>query len=257
MSNPRVLIVEDEAITAMELTRRLKSWGYDVVGDVFSGEQALEMVRKCSIDLIIMDVYLNGPMDGVDAAKEILKTIEMPIVFLTAHGNIDSRLDGKSTHPFYYIIKPFRETELKFALDTAIGNHKLINELKSSKKFFEEVTSNIPGIIYQNHIQNNWHTDFINPDCLEKITGYTVDELKSNGISTIGNIILKEDRKMVLREISDSIATGESFQLTYHIQDKEGNIKIVMDTGKPVYNQSGDVRTIEGVIFESKKSCKI
>lgn len=251
MSNPRVLIVEDEAITAMELTRRLKSWGYDVVGDVFSGEQALEMVRKCSVDLIIMDVYLNGPMDGVDAAKEVLKITEIPIVFLTAHGNIDSRLDGRSTHPFYYIIKPFRETELKFALDTAIGNHKLINKLKARETYFNELTNNIPGIIYQNHVQHKWHTDFINKDLLEEITGYNIEELTSNGICTIGHIILNEDKKIVLREISDAIGTGKRFHLNYRIQDKEGNIKTVLDIGKPVYDESGDVKTIEGVIFES------
>ncbi|MDZ4171308.1 MAG: response regulator, partial [Methanobacteriaceae archaeon] len=71
MTLPKILVVEDEAITSLELTRMLKRWGFEVVGDVVSGQEALDMAINLKPDLIIMDIHLKGNMSGVDAAKEI------------------------------------------------------------------------------------------------------------------------------------------------------------------------------------------
>ncbi|ADL57802.1 GAF domain-containing protein [Methanothermobacter sp. KEPCO-1] len=80
----RILLVEDEAITAMDLQRKLEFQGYDVIGIAHSGEAAVELAEKHRPDLILMDIILRGPMSGVEAAERI-KDLDIPVVFLSAH----------------------------------------------------------------------------------------------------------------------------------------------------------------------------
>ncbi len=81
----KILVVEDEALTALELQKKLVSWGYDVIDIVSSGEKALEKALALKPDLILMDILLKGNMTGIDAAREIKNKMEIPIIYLTAY----------------------------------------------------------------------------------------------------------------------------------------------------------------------------
>ncbi|MDI9614671.1 GAF domain-containing protein [Methanothermobacter sp.] len=119
----RVLLVEDEAITAMDLQRKLEFQGYDVTGIAHSGEAAVELAEKLRPDLILMDIILRGPMSGVEAAERI-KDLDIPVVFLSAHSEESTMESAREVQPYGYLIKPFDEKELFFTIELAIQRHR-------------------------------------------------------------------------------------------------------------------------------------
>ncbi|MEN6592157.1 MAG: response regulator [Methanobacterium sp.] len=87
----KILVVEDEIITAEHIKLSLKNQGYQVVGLVISGEETINKVRDTEVDLVLMDINLKGEMDGVESAEEIWDSHSIPVIFLTAYS------DGKTT----------------------------------------------------------------------------------------------------------------------------------------------------------------
>ncbi|MCE9616274.1 MAG: response regulator [Lentisphaerae bacterium] len=124
----RILIVEDEAITASDLRNRLTAKGYDVVGIASTGAEALVQVATAHPHLVLMDIRLRGGMDGVEAATLIHERFQLPVVFLTAHSDEVTLERAKHAEPFGYVLKPFEERELQIVLDMAIYKHTMERE---------------------------------------------------------------------------------------------------------------------------------
>ena len=101
--NPRILVVEDEAIVAMALRGRLENLGYDAVGVVASGEEAIEKADELRPDLVLMDIRLSGAMDGIEAAELIRVRFDIPVVYLTAYADQATLDRAKLTGPFGYL----------------------------------------------------------------------------------------------------------------------------------------------------------
>ncbi len=120
----KVLIVEDEAITALELEYHLQQLGYQVVDKVVSGEQAVRRASALRPDLILMDVHLEGTMDGIEAAQLIRESQDVPVVFLTAFGDEQTLNRANATGPFGYVIKPFQESELRANIEVALSKYR-------------------------------------------------------------------------------------------------------------------------------------
>lgn len=118
---PKILVVEDENIIAMDIRYTLRNLGYDVCGVVSSGEESVEKASSMNPDLILMDIKLKGNVDGVSAAQKIQSRQNIPVLYLTAYGdeNTLNRLD--KTKPFDYIHKPFEERELQFKIKTVLN----------------------------------------------------------------------------------------------------------------------------------------
>ena len=99
---------------------KLVSWGYDVIDIVSSGEKALEKALGLKRNLILMDILLKGSMTGIDAAREIKNKMEIPIIYLTAYCSAETFEGDEITQPSAYLIKPFQENDLKFAIEMAL-----------------------------------------------------------------------------------------------------------------------------------------
>lgn len=120
---PRVLIVEDEAITALDLSAELRGLGYAVCGVVDTEAEAIEAAVRERPAVVLMDVRLADGGDGIEAARRIGALQEAAIVFLTAQSDEATLVRALEVSPFGYLIKPFRARELKVALDVAITKH--------------------------------------------------------------------------------------------------------------------------------------
>ncbi len=120
----KILIVEDEGLTAMELQRKLKSAGYDVPTFAFSGKEAIKKAEELKPDLVLMDIFLKGKIDGIDAAAQIKKDLGIPIIYLTAHGDSNTKERAKNTEPSAYLLKPFDIDVLQKNIDKALYHHK-------------------------------------------------------------------------------------------------------------------------------------
>ncbi|MGE4537676.1 MAG: HD domain-containing phosphohydrolase [Desulfovibrio sp.] len=132
---PRVLIVEDEAVVALDLTKRLSQLGYVVYGPADSGEEALRLARELSPDVVLMDIVLDGAMDGVDTAGRIREEQAMPVVFLTAHTDPETLRRAGAAGPYGYIIKPFEDRELAAALDIALYKSRMERRLRENEQW--------------------------------------------------------------------------------------------------------------------------
>ena len=121
----RILIVEDEFAVAMELEDHLQALGYTVVDHVMTGAAAIERAAASELDLVLMDVHLDGPMDGVEAAQTIRDDHPLPVVFVTAYSDDETLQRATGTTPFGYVVKPFNEREIYAAVEVALQTHAL------------------------------------------------------------------------------------------------------------------------------------
>ena len=128
--NANILVVEDEPIVALDLQQRLTKMGYDVPTVVRSGEDAIEAAAVTRPDLVLMDISLEGDMDGVAAAEHLRVGQRVPVVYLTAYSN-DATLDrAKVTEPYGYLLKPFEERELQTTIEIALYKHRAEEALR-------------------------------------------------------------------------------------------------------------------------------
>jgi len=121
MGTKTVLIVEDEPIPAMELQSTLEALDYDVLGKEKKGEAALDRLETESADLILMDIRLNGEMDGIESAEKIRRTHSASIVFLTAYSDEETLEQARKIEPEGYLVKPITENDLKTTLKMALS----------------------------------------------------------------------------------------------------------------------------------------
>ena len=132
----RVLIVEDEALIAMELEAFLHDFGLDVVGMAHTGAAAIALARRERPDLLMMDIVIKGPIDGIETARRIREELDVPVVFLTAYGDQATLERAKSTEPYGYVLKPYRPDSLRAAVTVALYKHQLELQLKQSEQWF-------------------------------------------------------------------------------------------------------------------------
>jgi signal transduction histidine kinase len=127
VTKTKVLIVEDEAIVAADLANKLEHLGYRVTGSVPSGADAIAIAGKERPDIVLMDIRLRGPLDGIETAERLRHAHAIPVVYVTAHSDPDTLTKALGTDPFGYILKPFIDRELKTQIEIALYKHR--NEL--------------------------------------------------------------------------------------------------------------------------------
>ncbi|NTU80580.1 MAG: hybrid sensor histidine kinase/response regulator [Chloroflexales bacterium] len=120
MGAPSILIVEDEAVIAIDLQETLVGLGYTVYGPVATGEEALAAVAATTPDLVMLDIRLAGELDGIAVAEQLWATMDIPIVFLTAHADAETVVRAGETEPYAYLLKPFDEGELAITLQLVL-----------------------------------------------------------------------------------------------------------------------------------------
>jgi diguanylate cyclase (GGDEF)-like protein len=118
-----ILVVEDEVIVAQDIRRTLIALGYEVSATVATGDGAFRAAEIRPPDLVLMDIRLKGPLDGVGTAARLLEKHGMPIVFLTAHSDDATLARVKETLPYGYVIKPFTDRELRTSIEVALSRH--------------------------------------------------------------------------------------------------------------------------------------
>ena len=125
MRATRVLVVEDEAITGMDIRQSLINRGYAVPEVVCSGVDAVAAAESLHPQLVLMDIRLPGEIDGVEAARRIHYQLNIPIVFLTAFADLATLERAKAAEPCAYLLKPFDETLLATTIEIAINKHRV------------------------------------------------------------------------------------------------------------------------------------
>lgn len=165
----RVFIVEDDSTILMHLEFMLRNKGYQVVGTAANSVDALSQIRKESPNIILMDVSIEGELDGIDTALIIKEEFNIPVVFITSYFDEATIARAKIATPFGYLIKPVAPKDLYVALDISLYNHSMERQLKENEEwFYTSLESISDGIIT---VDNDNKIKFINKSA-EKLLGF-------------------------------------------------------------------------------------
>ena len=143
MAKTKILVVEDETITAKDMQKMLNDLGYDVSAIAASGEEAIKNAEENTPDLILMDIILKG-MDGIEAAGKIHDHFDIPIIYFTAFMDEERLERTKNTEPFGYIIKPYVEEELRPTIEMALQRDGLEKALRAAHRKIRATFDSIP-----------------------------------------------------------------------------------------------------------------
>jgi two-component system, cell cycle sensor histidine kinase and response regulator CckA len=115
----RILIVENEGLVGCDMAASLNDLGYRVAGTCTSGEEAARLYNELRPDLVLMDVHLDGSMDGIETAKHLQQRGPVAIVYVTACADLETVNRARETHPQGYLLKPFNSDELRLTVEVA------------------------------------------------------------------------------------------------------------------------------------------
>jgi CheY-like chemotaxis protein len=122
MRKPRILVVEDEVVVAMDIQMQLVVMGFDVTATEFTGEGGVRKAAELKPDLVLMDIQLRGKMDGVEAAERIWSNCRIPVIYVTAHYDERTANRAKGTEHFGFLLKPFSGRQLRVLIRAALAD---------------------------------------------------------------------------------------------------------------------------------------
>lgn len=149
MFSLKILIVEDDAVSALLLQRALEKNMHDILGVADSGEKALEMLAENQVDIVMMDINLAGELDGITTTEIINEKYDVPVVYLSASSDAETMNKVVGTNPSAYVIKPFNIRELNMVIELAIYKDRKEKELQKLNNELEEKVKQRTAELYQ------------------------------------------------------------------------------------------------------------
>ncbi|MBV9504402.1 MAG: response regulator [Acidobacteriia bacterium] len=144
----QILVVEDEGLIAVDTQRRLQRMGYSVPEIAHTGEEALRYAREIPFDLVLMDIRLQGTMDGVVTAERLKEELQVPVVYITAHADQETIQRAQLTEPFGYLVKPVGDASLRSVVQIAIHKHEMECRVRTSEGWLATTINSVgAGII--------------------------------------------------------------------------------------------------------------
>jgi len=243
MEKVRILIVEDEAIIAMEIENQLQSLGYEVTSIVDTGEKAISKAEADKPDLILMDIRIKGEMDGIDAAEEIRNRFGIPVIFSTAYLDQERIERAKITMPFGYVLKPIQERDLKVTLEMALYVSKVDKERRKNEEWFSTTLKSIGDAVISTDTKGK--VTLMNP-VAESLTGWNQKDAFGKPLKEIFHIINEETRNLVNNPVENVIRTGNIVGLANHtiLVSKDGREIPIDDSGSPIRNDKGEINGV-------------
>ncbi len=149
MANTLILVVEDEPIISRDINNQLKRIGYDVIDDVAcSGQDAIQKAKETRPTVVLMDIKLQGKIDGIEAAEQIRNRFSIPVIYLTSYSDEDTLRRAKTTEPFGYLLKPFNQGQLRATIEMVLYKSQMENQLRESEERFRQLSeATFEGIV--------------------------------------------------------------------------------------------------------------
>lgn len=240
MVETKVLVVEDEVIVARTIANQLTQLGYTVVDLAASGAAAIAKATDQQPDLILMDIFLKGNMDGITAASEIRSQLDVPIVFLTAYADENTLQRAKATLPMGYIVKPFNESELRVAVELALFKHRMEQELRANRVYLSTILNSMNDGVIATDAQGQ--VTFMNP-AAESLTGWREAEAFGQSIATVFQLVHEITDEPVTNPVQQVLATNDVCYLDdlALLVRRNGDRTPIGDTASPLRSTTGDV----------------
>jgi PAS domain S-box-containing protein len=253
MSQASILIVEDDAILAMDLEGMIARMGYSVAGPLAFGEEAIAFLSANKVDLVLMDIELAGKLNGITAAEMITRTADIPIVFLTGFSHDPLLEQAKIAAPYGYLIKPVPERELAATLQMALHRHMLDRKLQESRIALAKSEERLRMAQEAAH-SGTWEWNLLTDenvwsDELWKLYDLDPKDCKAS-YATWLQVIHPEDRAETEERVKKAAAAAGELNAEWRVILPNGATRWLMSRGKPFFDNNGRVTHYLGIVLD-------
>jgi PAS domain S-box-containing protein len=243
MKNPSILIVEDEQIVARHIEKQLIASGYQVAACVPTGEAAISEVINKKPEIVLMDIRLQGEMDGIEAADIIRKNYQLPVIFLTSYTDDESFQRAVITEPFGYLIKPFDIKDLNRAVEMAIYKNNIHREMLDTKQRLQIAIAASRTVVWELWIEED--KLILDPSMLSQF-GYKPEDFVIPRSERI-NFIHEEDRETVQKAVRECIeGKSGSFGIEHRAYNKDGSLRWISLRGVLLESETNKPKRLVG-----------
>ncbi|MEZ4483046.1 MAG: diguanylate cyclase [Syntrophotaleaceae bacterium] len=241
----KILIVEDEALIALEIQKRLRQLGHEVCGIASCDAAAMTLAAEQRPDLVLMDIRLAGGLDGIEVAAMIRERLEIPTVYLTAHVDEMTLERAKQTDPYGFLAKPFRERDLRIGIEMAL--HRRATELRAreSEEMFRLVTESIDDVFWLSSPDQS-KVYYVSP-AYERLWGRSRESLYRDPKSFLDRV--HEDDLGGVLALLDQPAT-EVREVEYRLARPDGSVRWVKDRRFPARDAQGHCQQLACIITD-------
>ena len=245
MKPARILIVEDDLAVARDIRRHLGRLGHSVVGHADSGPDAIRMAAELPVDLILMDIKIEGAVDGIEAAREIRARRPIPIVYLTAYADDATLRRASLTEPAGFLLKPFEELHLRTAVELALLKAAGEERLRQSENRYAVTLSSIGDAVIS--CDENLLVTFMN-SVASSLTGWPLVDALGRPLGEVFRIINEETGEPAEDPATQVLRIQALVGLAHHtaLVARDGRVVPIDDCASPILDERG---VINGVVL--------
>ena len=236
----KILVVEDEVVAALMIQAFLERSEHSVVATVTSGAEAVQVAADAQPDLVLMDISLEGELDGIAAAMQIHEQWNIPIIYITANAEDQTLQRAVDTEPFGYLVKPFNQIGLYTTINIALRRYHLEQQLEQAEQWLATTLASIgDGTIATDE---NGCITFMNA-AAETLTGWQQADALGTSADLVLRLIHAETREAIENPLLQAMRQGANVSLSDHcvLQTKNGLERAIGDTAAPIRNEKGEI----------------
>jgi len=240
----QILVVEDETVIARDLRATLVELGYTVPPPVPSGERALEAVASQRPDLVLMDIRIQGDLDGIDTAALIRDNANTPVVFLTAHADETTVARAKASGAYGYIVKPYTDRDLRSAIEVALQKHEVEQRLVKRGRWFATTLASIGDAVVATSMEQK--VTFMNA-VAERVTGWKASSAIGRRFTDVLPLVDEKTGASMEAPLARALREGSSVDLQRGIALSlpGGERRAIEDSAAPIFD---DGKMVGGVM---------
>src|SRR5439155_13849874 len=245
MDKARILVVEDESLLAEDIQERLRSFGYEVPVVALSGEKALALAAAARPDLVLMDIWLKGAMDGIETARLLRERFNVPVIYLSGEASAATLERVKATEPLGYLLKPIEEKRLYSTIEIALYKHKMDRRLRRIERWFATTVKSIGDAVMVTDTRGR--VTFMNP-MAEKLTGWRSVEAAGKPLTEVYQTVNAETHEklesLVRQALLEGVVPGATNRAL--VISRNGTETPIGESAAPIRDDAG---SITGVVL--------
>ncbi|WP_426237560.1 ATP-binding protein [Pararhizobium sp. DWP1-1-3] len=240
MTPARILVVEDDRVVSRDIQLKLCRIGHAVAGHTARGEDAVSLAIETRADLVLMDIRLEGAIDGVEAARQIRDVCRLPVIFLTAYADDETVKRASLTEPFGYLLKPFDDSQLRTVVEMAVYKHGAERRLRESERRYATTLSSIGDAVIAT--DESSIITFMNPSS-ELLTGWPSLQGVGRPLDEVFRVTSATTRRPVKEPVAEFMSFGADagFARQTILVTKDGREIPIEDSGSPIIGDTGEL----------------
>jgi PAS domain S-box-containing protein len=252
-ANGHILVVEDESINATLIEYQLNKLGYSIAGIASSGEEAIGLAKENRPDLVLMDIQLEGELDGIETARTIRADLGIPVVYLTSTADEQTIERARSMDSFGYLKKPFREQEVHTTVQMALSKAEMERRIREERKWFATALEWVADAVIAADATGAIH--LLNP-AASRLTGWDEKHAVGRDLEQILKVVDPVTHKPCESAIAQLMGEGAPPVLTCRrlLVSRNGSRVLIQQTATCISSESGEVTGFLVVFRESAEA---